>query len=102
MSLPQIEVYARQKLAGSICSTSTTYCNTTVTDKENLYTSTDQFVAYYLTRQVQFGEAYELGILHGREWMYNWWVSRLTSQNPGSFWNRTLRPMYNGFQSRYG
>jgi len=48
--------------------------------KENIYTSTDQYVAY-LTKQVRLGEAYELGMLHGREWMCNWWVSPLTSCN---------------------
>lgn len=61
MTLAQITVLAQQKLAASICSTSTTYCNATVTDARNLYKSTEECETY-LTEDVRLGEAYELGM----------------------------------------
>lgn len=75
-SLAQTTVIAQEKLAVSICSVAATYCNTSVTDKENLYTSTDECVAY-LTKDVRLGEAYELGTPH---------VERKESKNDRGLW----------------
>jgi len=66
MTLAQVAVSAQQKLAASICTTSTTYCNGTNTDSKDLYTSIDQ-CQRYLTKDVRLGEAYELGTLHCQE-----------------------------------
>lgn len=56
MNLTQIEAYATDKLATSICSTAQTFCNGTNTQ----YNSTASCYNY-LTTQIRFGEAYELG-----------------------------------------
>ncbi|KAL2042776.1 hypothetical protein N7G274_004535 [Stereocaulon virgatum] len=56
MNLTQIEAYATDKLATSICSTAQTHCNGTNTQ----YNSTSS-CHNYLTTQIRFGEAYELG-----------------------------------------
>lgn len=62
MTLPQITAYATQKLAGSICATAMTYCNTTAgVPAEDLYTSEGECETF-LTTEVRFGEAYELGM----------------------------------------
>ena len=59
MTLPQIQAYATQKLATSICGVAQTYCNGTNVQ----YNSTSQCYDF-LTKQVRFGEAYELGEWH--------------------------------------
>ena len=56
MTLPQIQAFATQKLATSICGVAQTYCNGTNVQ----YNSTSQCYDF-LTKQVRFGEAYELG-----------------------------------------
>ncbi|MCJ1458580.1 hypothetical protein MMC28_008953 [Mycoblastus sanguinarius] len=56
MSLTQMEVYATQKLAESICTTAQTYCNGTNVQ----YNSTADCMTF-LTSEIRFGEAYELG-----------------------------------------
>ena len=56
MNLTQIEAYATDKLATSICSTAQAFCNGTNTQ----YNSTASCYNY-LTTQIRFGEAYELG-----------------------------------------
>ena len=51
-----MEVYATQKLAESICTTAQTYCNGTNVQ----YNSTADCMTF-LTSEIRFGEAYELG-----------------------------------------
>lgn len=61
MTLPQITAYATQKLAASICETAMTYCNSSVVpDRGELYASKAECETF-LTTEVRFGEAYELG-----------------------------------------
>ena len=62
MTSSETTAYVTQKLVGSICDTSMTYCNSTVKglSKEDMYQSADECKGF-LTKQVRFGEAYELG-----------------------------------------
>ena len=58
-TLPSLEKFVSQSLAGSICKTAMTYCNGTNVQYHNTTECLD-----FLTNGVRLGEAYELGRLH--------------------------------------
>lgn len=64
MTIPQVTAYATQKLAASICDTAMRNCNSKIVglEKKDLYSSRDECIGF-LTKEVRFGEAYELGEL---------------------------------------
>ena len=61
MTIPQITTFAQGKLAESVCDTAITYCNSTVgVAEEDLYANKQQ-CSDFLTKEIRFGEPYELG-----------------------------------------
>ena len=100
MTLPQITTYATQKLAASVCNTAVTYCNDTVVSQpKDLYSSREECMDF-LTGEVRFGEAYELGKYPGGVLIEDGYT-RLTNARVYFYYRTEYTPLPNG-ASEYG